>query len=99
LCVRNFLEIVCIIIVIVIAVVVVVVVVVVVICSHNLFLLGISTFVPKVIPTALSSSFRLHYVPFDVRYSKYSCRFCFFLRYWYLLNAVCHAAFCMCSAR
>ena len=33
--------------------------VVVVISSHSLFLPGISTFVPKVIPTSLSSSLEL----------------------------------------
>jgi hypothetical protein len=57
--------------------IIIAVVVVVIVPSHGLFLPGISTFVPKVIPTALSSSFRLQYVPFDVQYSKYSCRFLF----------------------
>jgi hypothetical protein len=52
--VRNIVGIVCIIIVIV-----VVVVVVVVVSCHSLFLPGFSNFVPNLIPTSLSSSFRL----------------------------------------
>ena len=51
------------------------IIVVVFVSSHSLFLPGISTFVPKVIPTAVVSSCGLEYFPFYVPYSKYSCRF------------------------
>ena len=51
------------------------IIVVVIVSSHSLFLPGISTFVPKVIPTAVVSSCGLEYFPFYVPYSKYSCRF------------------------
>jgi hypothetical protein len=44
-------------------IIIVIVVVVVVVFSHGVFLLGISASVPTVIPTALSSSFRLQYFP------------------------------------
>ena len=43
--------------------IVVVVVVVVIVSSHSVFIPGTSTSVPTVIPTALSSSFRLQYFP------------------------------------
>ena len=42
---------------------IVVVVVVVIVSSHSVFIPGTSTSVPTVIPTALSSSFRLQYFP------------------------------------
>ena len=77
LCVRDLVEkgfIITAIIVVVIFVVIVVVTVVIV-SSHSLFLPGISTFVPKVIPTAVVSSCGLEYFPFYLPYSKYSCRF------------------------
>ena len=67
-------------------VVVVVVFVFVVVSSHSLFLPGISTFVPKLIPTALSSSFRLKYFPFYVRYSKHSYGFFFISEIWVIVG-------------
>jgi len=36
----------------------------IIISSHIVFLLGISTFVPAVIPTAQASTFRLQYSPY-----------------------------------
>jgi hypothetical protein len=71
-CVRNLVEKVFIIIIIIVAIFVVIIV-----PSHSRFLPSISTFVPKVIPTSLVSSYRLQYFSFYLRYSKYSCRFLF----------------------
>jgi len=75
-CVRNLVGNVCII------------MAIVVVSCHSLFLPGISTFVPKVIPTSLSSSLELQYFPFYVRYSKYSC--CFLFLFEIVVLAGCH---------
>ena len=72
-CVRNVGE------KVIIIIVIVVVIVVVVVSSHSLSLPGISTFVPKVIPTALSSSF-------TCGISSTAAVFCLFLRHFNLVG-------------
>ena len=57
----------------------IIIVIVVVVSSHSLSLPGISTFVPKVIPTALSSSF-------TCGISSTAAVFCLFLRHFNLVG-------------
>jgi len=59
--------------------IIIVIVVVVVVSSHSLSIPGISTFVPKVIPTALSSSF-------TCGISSTAAVFCLFLRHFNLVG-------------